>query len=112
MRLGQKPLLAIGLLALTAATCASAGKTKHSDEGARTLTAVVTQREYDAGSSGAGGYRSSGNWYLSFEAEDGDKTVHYRFPVTQQQYFRNPEGTRVRLILDGDRLRDIQPARE
>jgi len=77
------------------------------------LQAVVSEREYEApGSAGGGGFRGSGNWYLSFEAQDGDKTVHYRFPVTQQQYFRYPEGSRVELRLSGDLLRDILPAKE
>lgn len=116
-------IVAIAALALLAASCASSsGKPasapkpadkKSSDRGFRVLTAVVTESEYAApGSTGGGGYGSAGSYYLSFEAQDGDKTVHYRFPVTRQQYFRNPEGTRVQLTLAGDDLRDIRPAKE
>ncbi|MGH9368335.1 MAG: hypothetical protein ACRD3M_11740 [Thermoanaerobaculia bacterium] len=73
----------------------------------------MIEREYNApGSEGGGSYRGSGSWYLSFEAQDGDKTVHYRFPVTQQQYFRYPEGTRVQIVLADDRLREIRPAKD
>jgi hypothetical protein len=119
---GLAALVGIGALALLGPSCASSsGKPtaaskpsdKASDKGFRVLTAVVTEREYDApGSTGGGGYGSSGSYYLSFEAEDGDKTVHYRFPVTRQQYFRNPEGTRVQITLAGNDLRDIRPAKE
>ncbi len=107
--------LCAAALALFLCACASSGKSGPGspDQGFRTLPAVVTEREYEApGSAGGGGFRGSGNWYLSFEAQDGDKTVHYRFPVTQQQYFRYPEGTRVELRLAGDLLRDIRPAKE
>ncbi|MGE5275778.1 MAG: hypothetical protein ACM3SU_02180 [Acidobacteriota bacterium] len=100
---------------LLASACASSGKSRSdsSDQGYRTLQAVVTEREYEApGSAGGGSFRGSGNYYLSFEAREDDKTLHYRFPVTQQQYFRYPEGTRVELRLDGDLLRDIHPAKE
>ncbi len=113
-------VLGLGLagLALLAAACASSGKpsrakSQSSDRGSRVLNAVVTEREYAApGSTGGGGYGSSGSYYLSFEAQDGEKTVHYRFPVTRQQYFRNPEGTRVQILLLDEQLRDIRPGKE
>jgi hypothetical protein len=107
--------LCAAAFALLVPACASTPKSPSgsSDEDFRTLQAVVTEREYEApGSAGGGGFRGSGNWYLSFEAQDGNKTVHYRFPVTQQQYFRYPEGTRVELRLAGNLLRDIRPAKE
>ena len=101
---------AVFALSLSAANCASSpkGPTAH-DPGSRTLHAVVTERQYDAGTAG---YRTSGTYYLSFEAEDGDKTVHYRFPVTQQQYARYSEGSRVTLVIVDERLRDIRPAED
>jgi hypothetical protein len=103
---------ALSVLALSvfASACATSGKgpTAH-DPGSKTLQAVVTERQFDAGSSG---YRTSGTYYLSFEAEDGDKTVHYRFPVTQQQYSRYPEGSRVTLIILDEQLRDIRPSQD
>ncbi|HEY7112259.1 MAG TPA: hypothetical protein VIA45_04950 [Thermoanaerobaculia bacterium] len=102
--------LAVVALSLFASACASSGKgpTAH-DSGSKTLHATVTERQYDPGTAG---YRTSGTYYLSFEAEDGDKTVHYRFPVSQQQYGRYPEGTRVTLILLDEQLRDIRPAQD
>lgn len=112
------PALAAAALALTALACTSSGKagsarSGSSESASRVLAAVVTEREHEVpGAPGGGGYRGSGSWYLSFEAQDGDKTVHYRFPVTQQQYYRYPEGTRVELFLLGDLLRDIRPAKE
>jgi len=101
------PLLVVSFLA---SACASGGKgpTAH-DSGSKTLHATVTERQYDAGTAG---YRTSGTYYLSFEAEDGDKTVHYRFPVTQQQYQRYSEGSRVTLIILDEQLRDIRPAQD
>jgi hypothetical protein len=96
--------------ALLAAGCAGSKRAPSSHAGAKILTAVVTERQYDApGSSSGGSYAGTGGYYLSFEAQEGDRTVHYRFPVTRQQYFRYPEGSRVRLVLLDDRLREIRP---
>jgi hypothetical protein len=98
-----------------AVACASskggAATGKRPDEhGSKLLTAVVTEREYSSpGSRTGGSYAGSGAWYLGFEAEEGDRTVHYRFPVTRNQYFRYPEGTRVQLVLLDDQLREIRP---
>ena len=99
------------VLSLLAPACASSGKSAPSThEGSKVLTAVVTERQYDApGSAGGGSYAGAGSYYLSFEAQEGDRTVHYRFPVTRQQYFRYPEGTAVRLVLLDDQLREIRP---
>ena len=83
------------------------------DRGSKVLRAVVTEREYASpGSTAGGSYAGSGAWYLSFEAEEGDRTVHYRFLVTRNQYFRYPEGSRVDLVLIDDQLRDIRPGSE
>jgi hypothetical protein len=116
MRSARNLRLVLGFLALSAGACASSGTAKtgsKSSEGAQVIRAVVTERQYDApGSPGGGSYRSSGSWYLSFEAQEGDKTVHYRFPVTRQQYFRYPEGTRVELLLHGNLLREIRSVAE
>ena len=94
------------------ASCASSGKPAappSSHEGSKVLTAVVTDRRYDApGSERGGSYAGSGNYYLAFEAQEGDRTVHYEFLVTRQQYFRYPEGTKVKLVLLDDRLREIR----
>jgi hypothetical protein len=108
--------------ALFAAGCASSKsaaadppnstpKKSAADRGNKILTAVVTEREFASpGSAGGGSYAGSGSWYLSFEAQDGDRTVHYRFSVTRNQYFRYPEGSRVQLVLLDDQLREIRPS--
>jgi hypothetical protein len=101
------------ILAGAAAGCASGSKgpspRSSSSRGSHALEAVVVEREYEPPGTGSASLRSSGAWYLGFEARDGEKTVHYRFPVTREQYNRYPEGTRVRLIVNDDRLREIRP---
>lgn len=105
-------LAAVLSAAIFSSACASS-KGRSSEDGFKVLEAVVTQREYHApGSAEGGSFRGSGTWYLSFEARDGDRTVFYRFPVTQLQYYRYQEGTRVELLLAGDRLREIRPLPE
>jgi hypothetical protein len=117
LRAALPGVLAAALLA--AAACASSkskasSSATHSDDrGSKVLSATVTEREYAApGSSGGGSYAGSGGYYLSFEAQDGDRTVHYRFPVTRQQYMRFTEGSHVDLVLLDDRLREIRPGRD
>ena len=93
-------------------SCASSPKSPSSSshEGSKVLTATVTDRRYEApGSSRGGSYAGSGNYFLTFEAHDADRTVHYEFPVTRQQYFRYPEGSQVQLVLLDDQLREIRP---
>jgi len=97
---------------MLAAACASSGKAGSAvDSGSKRLHAIVTERQYDAGG-GPSAYRGGGAYYLSFEVEDGDKTVHYRFPVTREQYSRYPEGTAVTLVILDEQLRDIRPAQD
>ncbi len=99
---------ALLLVALSFTACSS---TKGSSaRGFRVLDAVVVERERETPGTGGAGYGGSGNWYLVFEARDGEATARYRFPVTRQQYFRYPEGTRVQLVLADDLLREIRPA--
>jgi hypothetical protein len=104
---------ALGLAAaLLGSGCASSASSS-SHSGSKVLQAVVVDREYEPpGSQGGGSYRGSGSYYLSFEAQEGDRTVRYRFPVTHQQYGRYTEGTRVELVLLDDYLREIRPGRE
>ncbi len=104
-------LLLLGLLAACSSGRGGARAKSEPDAGTHALDAVVTDREYDPpGSTGGGSYRGSGAWYLSFEAQEAERTVHYRFPVSRTQYNRYPEGSRVRLVLDGNNLHDIRPA--
>ncbi len=79
----------------------------------RVLQAVVIERGYEPSRLASPESRSSldgsGNWYLVFEARDGEATAHYRLPVTQQQYFRFREGASVQITLVDYTLRDIRP---
>ncbi|MGH9317695.1 MAG: hypothetical protein ACRD1P_11395 [Thermoanaerobaculia bacterium] len=95
------------VLALGEAACSS---TKDPSLGVRVLDAVVVEREYEAPGTGSADYRGSGNWYLLFEAREGQATARYRYQVTRQQYFHYPEGTRVQLVLADNLLREIRPA--
>jgi hypothetical protein len=76
--------------------------------GYKSLEATVVERQYDPPGSGGASYAGSGNYYLLFEAKEGDATAHYRFPVTQQQYLRFTEGTHVQLFIENNNLRDIR----
>lgn len=91
---------------VTLLACASAGARKTEGRGFRVLDAVVVERETQTG------YGGAMNYYLGFEAKDGDATAHMRYPVTREQYFRYTEGTHVRLYLADDRLREIHSASE
>jgi hypothetical protein len=91
-----------------AVSCSGKPSPRNADRGTKVLDAVVVEREYEAPGSSGSSMRSSGSWYLGLEARDGDRTVHYRFPVTRDQYHRYPEGTRVRIIVSDDLLRDIR----
>jgi len=112
-----RSLPALALLALVAvAACSSGGsKTTKADPtlGTRTLICTVSQKEHDtSGSSGAASYRNpgTGNYYIVFEAREGQATSRYRFEVTRQQYARYEEGDRVRLTLNNNILVNIQPS--
>ena len=93
-------------------SCASSGgKGASDDTQVKHLRAVVTERAYAPPGSSAGGPMSgSGSWYLSLEAQDGEKTVHYHFSVTREEYGRFPEGSRVEIVVGDNELRQIRPA--
>ena len=101
------PNRAAFLLPVLAIVACSAAK--DGSRGFRTLDAVVVDREYEPPGTGSASFAGSGNWYLVFEATDGEATARYRFPVTRQQYQRFPEGTRVQLVMADERLREIRP---
>lgn len=94
---------------ILAAACASGGK-KDSGLGLRTLDCVVLEREEaTAGSSGTSrGYATSGDYYMVFETREGEATSRYRLQVTRTQWFRFPEGSRVRITLNNNILTDIR----
>jgi hypothetical protein len=117
MRVGRLAVILAG--ALLAAGCSSTpkntnvGRPSAAERGFRVLDAVVANREFEPVS---GGGRSTaigpGTYYLEFEASEGEAHVHYRFPVTRQQYQRYAEGDHVQLVLANDQLRELRPAPE
>jgi len=111
MRRAALTALCLALL-LAAAACSSAAKPATPSEakrGFRVLDAVVTGRIYDPPGSAGTTIAGNGNWFLEFEARDGDATAHYRFPVNRNQYNRYQEGQRVQLVMADDDLREIRP---
>jgi hypothetical protein len=91
--------------ALLAPACASS---KNPQRGFKTLEATVVEREREAPGRGGASFAGNGNYYLIFEARDGEATVRYRFQVTLTQYSRFVEGSRVQLLVADDRLREIR----
>lgn len=91
--------------ALIASACASS---KDPMLGHKSLEATVVERRYDPPGSSGASYRGSGNYYLVFEAREGDATARYTFQVTQSQYQRFQEGANVQIILVDSNLRDIR----
>ena len=107
----QRILTAAAILAtLVAAACASSATKKDSGLGIRTLDCTVVEREQAApGSSGTSrGYASTGDYYMVFETKEGEATSRYRLQVTRTQWFRYPEGSRVRITLNNNILTDVR----
>jgi hypothetical protein len=102
-------LLAAGGAALVSCSSPRPATQSAAKKGFRVLEAVVTARIYDPPGSAGTTMGGSGNWFLEFEARDGDATAHYRFPVTRNQYNRYQEGQRVQLVMADNDLRDIRP---
>lgn len=110
-RPGVVPAAALALaVILPISACASSGSKRDPNLGYKTLDATVVERQYDPPGTGSAGYAGIGNYYLLFEAREGNATAHYRFRVTQQQYNRFGEGSHVRLIVVDNNLRDIRRA--
>ncbi len=97
---------ALVALVLLSAACASS---KDSSRGFKSLEATVVDREHEAPGTRGASFAGTGNYYLVFEARDGDATVRYRFQVTLSQYNRYVEGSRVQLLIADNLLRDIRP---
>jgi hypothetical protein len=97
------------ILAILVAACASGGK-KDTGMGIRTLDCTVVEREQSApGSSGTSrSYATTGDYFMVFEAKEGAATSRYRLQVTRTQWFRFPEGSRVRITLNNNILTDIR----
>jgi hypothetical protein len=100
-------IIAVAILGagLLEAGCASRGD---ASAGAHTLEAVVVERS-NAPGSGVSNPSGSPNYYLVFETHEGQATARYRYEVTQQQWFRFPEGSRVKITLRNNILLGIQP---
>jgi len=101
-------VIARGAIALLAAASAACAGSKDPYLGVRSLDATVIERRYDPPGSGGASYRGSGNYYLIFEAQEGQATARYTYQVTQQQYIRFQEGTRVQIILVDNNLKEIR----
>jgi hypothetical protein len=90
---------------LLVAACATS---KDSGLGTRTLECVIEEKGQE-GPSSASGYRGTGNYYMVFEAREGQATSRYRLEVTRQQFQRFQEGQRVKITLNNNILVDIRP---
>ncbi len=102
---------------LLVGACASSAKTsavsapppakKDGGLGTRTLECVIEEKGTE-GPSTASGYRTGGNYYMVFEAREGQATSRYRLEVTRQQWQRFQEGQRVKITLNNNILTDIR----
>ena len=101
-------VLVSSLLAGACAASNSAAPKKDTGIGTRTLDCVIEEKGQESPSS-ASGYRSSGgNYYMVFEAREGQATSRYRLEVTRQQWQRFQEGQRVKITLNNNILVDIR----
>lgn len=101
----------LGAFALLAGAFLSACASSSSDSGWKVLEATVVRREHQAPGEGGASFRGTGNYYLVFEAEEGEATATYTFLVNEKQYHRFTEGSRVQLVIAEDALREIRPLR-
>ena len=108
MTRGKAPAVPAALLLLAGLLAACASSSDPS-RGFKALDAVVVGREKEAPGSGGASFRGTGNYYMVFETREGEVTSTYRLLVTEQQYHRFPEGTRVRIVIADNNLREIRP---
>jgi len=106
--MGRKLSAAVLISCLLAVSCATS-TSKDSGLGTRTLECVIEEKGQESPSS-ASGYRSStgGNYYMVFEAREGQATSRYRLEVTRQQWQRFQEGQRVKITLNNNILVDVR----
>jgi hypothetical protein len=108
--MNRRTLSAVALLcAFVFAACASGSKKSDPGLGTRVLECVVVERDHDAAGKNGASYRGTGNYYLVFEAREGQATSRYRLEVTRQQWQRFQEGDRVKITLNNNILMDIRP---
>jgi hypothetical protein len=91
----------------TGAGSAAPATKKDSGIGTRTLECVIEEKGTE-NPSNASGYRTGGNYYMVFEAREGQATSRYRLEVTRQQWQRFQEGQRVKITLNNNILVDIR----
>lgn len=100
---------ALVLAAACSSSTSSSSAKKDPGLGVRTLDCVVVEREEATGSGGTSrSYAGTGEYYMTFEAKEGEATSRYRLPVTRTQWFRFPEGSHVRITLNNNILTDIR----
>jgi hypothetical protein len=92
---------------LLVSACATTPK-KDAGLGTRVLECVIEEKGQEGGST-ASAYRTGGNYYMVFEAREGQATSRYRLEVTRQQWQRFQEGQRVKITLNNNMLVDIRP---
>ena len=91
----------------TSAVSAAPATKKDTGVGTRTLECVIEEKGTESPST-ASGYRTGGNYYMVFEAREGQATSRYRLAVTRQQWQRYQEGQRVKITLNNNILVDIR----
>ena len=107
--MSSRTALAAVAAAIVASVLASAcASSKDPLLGHKALEATVVERRYDPPGTNGASYRGSGNYYLVFEAREGDATARYTYQVSQSQYQRFQEGANVQIILVDSNLRDIR----
>jgi hypothetical protein len=102
----RKLSAAVLISCLLAASCATS-TSKDSGLGTRTLECVIEEKGQENPSS-ASGYRTGGNYYMVFEAREGQATSRYRLEVTRPQWQRFQQGQRVKITLNNNILVDIR----
>ncbi|MCA1580302.1 MAG: hypothetical protein LC796_02710 [Acidobacteria bacterium] len=110
-RSGPAALAIIVAAALLGSACASGNPRARRDAAFKSLEATVVDREHENPGSRGASFAGNGNYYLVFEAREGEATVRYRFQVTMVQYNHYAEGSRVQIIVGDNQLRDIRPLR-
>ena len=81
---------------------------KKTETGNKVLEGVVVNRERDAPGTAGASFQGTGNYFLTFEVQEGQATARYRLQVSYRQWFRFPEGSHVRITIRNNFLQDIQ----
>ena len=109
IRAAVAAILLTTFVAASACSSSKTAKTKDPGVGLRVLDAVVVERSQGpSGSGGVGAYSGSGNYYMVFEAHEGNATARYQLEVNRTQWFRFKEGAHVRITLNNNILQDIR----